>query len=130
MNNINLQVKNIEIVSEVNEAGAIWVEERICFEALTPLSETDTCAMITRYFNEVRYFNTSIKLTPPLSSITGSFNISSEKNKNPVQMQKYTIPVAAELLNLILQGSYQYQDESNEQFTLAWVGDFEFLFRP
>ncbi|MEF9120590.1 hypothetical protein U9227_24305 [Escherichia coli] len=129
MNVVTLQINCIEIVSEVNEAGRIWEEVRVCFEALTPLSETDTCAMITRYFDVVKDFNTLIKLTPPLSSMTGSFIITSEKNKNPVQKLKYTIPVTEELLNLILRGEYEYQNESNEQFTLAWLGDFEFIYR-
>ncbi|EFJ3386269.1 TPA: hypothetical protein MY503_004875 [Escherichia coli] len=129
MNAVILQINCIEIVSEVNEAGRIWEEARVCFEALTPLSETDTCAMITRYFDTVKDFNTLIKLTPPLSSMTGSFIIISEKNKNPVQKLKYTIPVTEELLNLILCGEYEYQNESHEQFTLAWLGDFKFIYR-
>ena len=129
MSAVTLQVNCIEIVSEVNEAGRIWEEVRVCFEALTPLSETDTCAMITRYFDAVKDFNTLIKLTPPLSSMTGSFIITSEKNKNPVQMLKYMIPVTEELLNLILCGEYEYQNESHKQFTLAWLGDFEFIYR-
>lgn len=128
MKNIKMNVKKIRKISEVNEGGCVWVDRVIYFEALTPLSETDTCAMIARYFNGGLDFNTSINITPPLSNMSGSFKISKENNKNPIRQLEYTIPVAEELIRIIEKKEYQYENECVEQFVLAWVGDFRFIY--
>lgn len=66
---------------EVNAGGFIWIDRIIPFEVLTPLSETDTYAIITRYFNE-------------------RFDFRFRKNKN-IRQLKYTILVAKEFIQLI-----------------------------
>lgn len=127
MKDIKMNVKKIRKISEVNEGGSVWVDRVIYFEALTPLSETDTCTMIARYFNGGLDFNTSINITPSLSNMSGSFKISTENNQNPVRQLEYTIPVAEELIRIIEKKEYQYENECVEQFVLAWVGDFRFI---
>ena len=52
MKKIKMKVKKIERMPEVNAGGFIWIDRIIPFEVLTPLSEIDTYAIITRYFNE------------------------------------------------------------------------------
>ncbi|MCL6392529.1 hypothetical protein EXT73_18900 [Pectobacterium atrosepticum] len=128
---ILITVVSVELIYAINLSKSDCDEIIIKFTCETPLNESDTCFMISRYFSDEIYFNESdydaFIRKGSVSEMRGIIRLMPTENNLRVKIGEYIIPIIPELIEEIKSGVYD-PDNDNEDIEKIVERQFGSLF--
>ncbi|MEL0579104.1 hypothetical protein AACK17_11150 [Pectobacterium punjabense] len=128
---ILMTVVSVELIYEINLSKSDCDEIIIKFTCETPLNESDTCFMISRYFSDEAYFDESdynaFIRKDSVSEMRGVIRVMPTENNLRVKTGEYIIPIPPELIEEIKSGYYD-PDNDNEDIGKIVERQFGSLF--
>lgn len=124
---ILMKIKSVKQVDEVSLTDKMCGDVVIVFECETPLNEWDTCAMMSRHFNDVYFEETdsdSFSRKGDVFVMTGMIRVPlSEKTQN-FSEHEITIPITSRLTHQLISQEYDAErKESVKERVDNWIGD-------
>ena len=119
--NILMKIKSVKQVDEISLTDAECGDVVITFECETPLKESDTCAMMGRYFNDVYFEETdgdSFSRKGDVFVMTGVIRVPLSDKTQSLSESEITIPISSRLTRQLI--SQEYDAERKESYGHLW----------
>lgn len=124
---ILMTVVSVELIYEINLSKSGCDEIIIKFTCETPLNESDTCFMISRYFSDEVYFDESdydaFIRKDSFSEMRGIIRVMPTENNLRVKTGGCIIPILPEVIEEIKSGAYDPDNEDIEKMVKRQCGD-------
>ncbi|MEL7631342.1 hypothetical protein AAGW04_20435 [Pectobacterium aroidearum] len=118
---ILMKISDVKAVKEISINDNAASEIVVTFSCETPFSESDTCAMICRHYNDGGDFNTVFFQRGKFFDVTGIFSLYESENITNVQPGSFVIQVTSELAEKLKKDDHNVDCENVD--INAWLGD-------
>lgn len=124
---ILMTVLSVDLTYKLNNSKSDLEEIIIKFTCETPLNESDTCFMISRYFSDEIYFDESdydaFIRKGSISEMRGVIRVMPVESNLKVKTGECFIPIIPELIEEIKSGAYDADNEDIEKMVQRQFGD-------
>lgn len=120
---IRFRVIHINAVHEISLAGNRPAEIRVHFECVSPLSDFDTFASVSRHFEDGENYDYETLRSGDDFIYTGGVTMVDRASIDNLRCGEYLIPLSEVLTNLIREGTYDASEETVAMIADAWFGD-------
>ncbi|WP_099350886.1 hypothetical protein [Erwinia amylovora] len=120
---IYMKVISVKPIHEITLGDDKCIEVIIDFECETPLGESDTCAMLARYFDDI-YFEESdedsFDAKGDIFCMRGVIKVPYSEKSDLVCNSEITIPISSSLKKSLALNSYIPEDIRSN--VISWIG--------
>lgn len=124
---ILMKITSIKPVYEIILEGNQCSEIVIAFNCETPLSESDTCAMLVRYFDNVYFEDDEHDTFTPKGDIfemTGIIRVPPSEKTVHLNKEELIIPITTKLARQLISQNYNARSEKDVKGMVDnWIGD-------